>query len=86
MPNLPQEHDVPESFILYSTRYVLGRSSYAVGDMIDWLRAHWTDLSTNTQRTIQSDIQRRLRADDLGHEMDVQNWQKVLTLEVTSDE
>lgn len=76
---------------LAAVRYCLGRSSYIVGDCVDWLRAQWPNLSDSIKHTIARDIDEAFERDDearadgrehkpLGWDCDRQYWEQARRL------
>lgn len=49
---------------LAAVRYCLGRSSYIVGDCVDWLHYQWPNLSGSIKRTIARDVDEAIARDD----------------------
>jgi len=74
-----------------AVRYSLGRSSYIVGDCVNWLIANWALFGERTRGTIQRDVEKAFAADDasrergdsyhaLGMDMDRSDWGRVRAL------
>lgn len=74
-----------------AVRYCLGRSSYIVGDCVDWLLKVWPDLTDSTRNIIKRDIEEAFAADDkdretggsykrLGWDCDRRDWERVRAL------
>ena len=70
-----------------AVRYCLGRSSYIVGDCVDWLVANWQAFSPNCRAIVVRDLQEAMRRDDearergdqylpLGMDMDRREWER----------
>jgi hypothetical protein len=66
-------------------RYCLGRSSYIVGDCVDWLIANWGNFAPATRDLIRRELNEAIREDDeqrwskaqhsrLGWDMDRERW------------
>lgn len=85
--------DLPERFIHQATRYVLGRSSYAVSEHCDWLIANWDNIPLDEKALIVSDVEQAFRHErglrssrpdagysPLGMEMDKRDWERVRAL------
>ena len=49
---------------LAAVRYCLGRSSYIVGDCVDWLHKQWPHLSAGIRKSIARDIEEEIARDD----------------------
>ena len=69
--------DIEEDIIIYAFRYCLGRKTFAVPTMCDFLKMYWDSLSNKTKSIIKRDIR---SCDDLGMAMDKKEWEKVLEL------
>jgi hypothetical protein len=68
-----------DALCINSTRYCLGRQSYAVGENCDNLRRLWPVLSTNAKAVIIRDIKEELaRPGGGGAEMDRKSWRSLL--------
>lgn len=55
-------------------RYCLGRRSYIVGSCIEWLRATWSQIGSNTQGVILRDIVEAIIDKYAGDPIDVGAW------------
>ena len=77
--------------VIAAHRYCLGRSTYIVGDCVDWLISIWNDLDDNTKAIIERDTEEAFRRDDedrdecrdimaLGHDCDRREWEKLRRL------
>ena len=80
-------HEVPEDFVIYAFRYCLGRQSYAVGWMTDWLTKNWKELSIKLKELIQREIKeandRFIKHTDIysmGMDCDREAWLALLKL------
>ena len=76
---------------LAAVRYCLGRSSYIVGDCVDWLHHQWGDMSPSIRATIARDVDEEFARDDqarergenykpLGMDMDRRQWERARAL------
>ena len=79
--------DLPDRMIHQSTRYVLGRMSYAVSEHCEWLICNWDSIPDSARATIQRDVEaefeRSERTGDysnFGHTCDIEDWQDVRAL------
>jgi len=85
--------NLPDRFISQTTRYVLGRRSYGVGEHCDWLVAHWREIPEFERECIRMDVEVEFLRDDqwraghpsghegpLGMDMDRQEWEHVRKL------
>lgn len=86
------------SLIVYASRYAMGRKSYAVGEVTDWLKQHWDLLAPSVKEQIQTDIERRLKDEShaqvihdnperkpsqpLGQDFDREQWLEILDLPI----
>jgi hypothetical protein len=84
------------SLIVYAARYAMGRESYAVGEVTDWIEDHWDVLSSHVKNQIQEDIRRRVEDEaharvlhdnpereppqPLGQDIDRERWLRILNL------
>lgn len=84
------------SLIVYAARYAMGRKSYAVGEVTDWIEDHWDVLSSHVKNQIQEDIRRRVEDEaharvlhdnperkppqPLGQDIDRERWLRILNL------
>jgi hypothetical protein len=87
-----QDMNLPERFIHQTTRYVMGRTTYAVHEHCDWLVAHWDRIPEAERRVIQQDLEEAFGRDDraremgskdclwLGHDCDRNDWERVRAL------
>lgn len=76
----PALNNVPASIVFWAFRYVLGRSSYAVGDVTDFLVARWPELPANDRSNIVRDIKEHTAKYGWGHKCDEESWRQVLAL------
>ena len=53
--------NVEESILIYALRYVLGRQSYAVSDVMDSIKDNWKILGDNSKKIILKDITNYLK-------------------------
>jgi len=79
--------DLPERMIHQSTRYVLGRKTYAVGEHCKWLIDNWELIPPGEREVIQRDVERNCERHErnpiagwLGHNQDVEQWDRVRAL------
>lgn len=80
-----------ELMVIAAVRYCTGRMTYIVSSCADWLIKVWPQLTPNTQRTIQRDLEEAFLRDDearakgleykaLGHDCDRKQWERVRQL------
>jgi hypothetical protein len=67
-----------EDIIFYAFRYALGRKSYAVSDVVNYLLEVWDELTSETQQMIIKEIK---ECPDLGMDMDKNLWNIILKKE-----
>ena len=72
------ETDLEQFVVIAAFRYTLGRRSYAVSIITQWLIKNWDNIHINDQNLIRSEIQDALDHDCAGMEMDKQEWERVL--------
>lgn len=74
--------------VIAAHRYCLGRSTYIVGDCVEWLIAIWDTLPRKTKEIIQRDTEEAFERDDgdreggrdygtLGDDCDRAEWEKL---------
>lgn len=66
-----------EALLINSTRYCLGRRSYAVGEHCDILKRHWNQLSEKSKHVIMQDVEKALDRSELGMEQDRREWENL---------
>jgi len=64
---------------LYAFRYCLGRASYAVQEMVEELIINWGSMEA-FQSQIQNDIELAIVRGSAGHDIDIEQWQRILKL------
>lgn len=69
-----------DDLVLYAFRYTLGRQTYAVSEMVEYLVLHWSEIDPRVQRQIKHDIETADHRHALGMSMDKQQWMKVYRL------
>lgn len=85
------KHREAEMLIVGAFRYAVGRRSYVVGEMCDWLVFNWSELSSNTKHIIERDLEGEFERDDqarsasrdvkpLGDDCDRSSWERVRAL------
>lgn len=72
------ETDLEQFIVVAAFRYALGRRSYAVSIITQWLIKNWNEIHPNDQKLIKKEIQEALDNNRAGMEMDEQRWKKVL--------
>lgn len=71
--------------LLESFRYCLGRMTGVVSDCVENLIWYWDVIPPAWQQQIHDDIIRAISKDQARMPMDVEEWNKVLQLEVKGD-
>lgn len=67
-----------QEMTFYAFRYCLGRMTYAVSNCVDYLIAHWAELDDHHRKLIIKETSEAIAVGAAGHEMDVQQWNKLL--------
>lgn len=70
--------------MFYAFRYALGRTTYAVSDVSQYLIDHWDEIDAKHQRLIHTEISEALTNGTAGHECDKKCWHAVLAVPVSS--
>ena len=73
-------YEVTENIVVYAFRYALGRKTYAVGEVSDYLIENWHRFSKHTQSQIVEDIEKAIERGEAGMECDIQQWKRILLL------
>lgn len=73
-------YEVTEDMVVYAFRYALGRKTYAVQDVSDYLIENWHRFSKHTQSQIIDDIEKAIERGEAGMECDIKMWKAVLLL------
>lgn len=58
-------------------RYALGRASYIVSHVADWLIANRDQLTAHDRAMIVREIGEMAERDALGHDCDIRDWERV---------
>lgn len=66
--------------LLCSFRYSLGRMTYIVSDCVEWLTRYWNLLPSGWKRQIHDDIRKAIEQGRAGHDCDLAQWRRVLSL------
>ena len=72
------ETDLEQFVVIAAFRYTLGRRSYAVSIITQWLIKNWDNIDVNDQNLIRKEIQEALDTHSAGMKMDEQEWERVL--------
>ena len=73
--------EVNEDMVVYAFRYALGRMTYSVGTVSDYLIENWHRFGNFTREQIIIDIKEAIEKGEAGMQMDVDIWKRVLLLE-----
>ena len=73
---------VDNDIIFYAFRYALGRMTYVVQEVSDYLVNNWEEIEPDTRSQIQQDIKEAMVQGKAGWDIDQKIWQKVLDLPV----
>lgn len=63
--------------VFWSFRYVLGRKTYAVGNVVDIIIRNASKLTDETRNNIAREITRAINAHDAGMACDAEDWSAV---------
>lgn len=74
--------DGDDIVILAATRYALGRASYVVSDVVNFLLNNWNEISERNKNIILRDVKEAINQNLAGMECDVVQWSKILELGV----
>ena len=72
---------VNEDMVVYAFRYALGRMTYSVGIVSDYLVENWHRFKPTTRENIISEIMKAIDKGEAGMQMDIDSWKRVLLLE-----
>lgn len=64
--------------IMGAHRYALGRRTYIVGSIIEWLKENWKYVNEHSRFVILRDTARELMIGDAGDDMDIKCWTEFL--------
>jgi len=77
---------IPESeqrdLLIYAFRYTLGRATYAPHTVIAVLKKSWNNISQGDKRLYQREIKEAIEHDMAGHDLDKEEWSKILELDI----
>ena len=65
-------------------RYALGRRTYIVGTVVEYLVKNWEWMTPKYQQLIHKEIDEAEKRDGLGHDCDKAEWTKVRGLPLSS--
>lgn len=69
---------IDDNIIFYAFRYCLGRKTYAVAEMVDYLLDNWNDISKNLRDKIKKEIANAIENKRVGMDCDIKDWQRLL--------
>ena len=64
----------------YAFRYALGRMTYAVAQVAEYLIEHWEQIHIGVRIRILEEITEALKTGHAGMDMDRREWQRILDL------
>ena len=67
-----------DDIIFFAFRYCLGRRTYAVSMMVDYLLENWSNLPKNIRDKIKKEIEGAIKNDEAGADYDIEKWRKIL--------
>ena len=70
--------------LLCSFRYSLGRMTYIVGECVEWLTLYWHIMPENWRAQIHNDIRKAIEQNAAGMACDIEQWKRVLDLQVSA--
>ncbi len=73
--------EVNEEMVMYSFRYALGRKTYAVSTVSDYLIENWHRFKDHTKEQMIKEIEEAIKRGEAGMECDVDSWKRILLLE-----
>lgn len=73
--------DFNEGILFYAFRYAIGRRTYAVKDVVNYLFDNWYFISGNTKKLIIKEINQAIEKDEAGMDCDIEEWNKILDLD-----
>jgi hypothetical protein len=79
MPIRRHEITVDAGMLLCAFRYALGRRTYVVSEVTDWLKIHW-DAMAPWHKQIHDDITHAIEHGIAGDDCDVKSWREILEL------
>lgn len=67
-----------ERIVFIAFRYALGRMTYVVSEVVDYLLNNWNDISIEYQEKIIKEINEAFETNNYGHSIDKDQWEKIL--------
>lgn len=72
--------DFNEDIAFYAFRYALGRKTYAVKDVVDYLIQNWGKISARSKELIFKEINQAIAEGQSGMHCDTEQWQRVIEM------
>jgi hypothetical protein len=69
---------VADNIIWMAMRYALGRRTYAVNEVIDYIKGHWDTIDDRILDGMRMDIRKAIERGDAGDHIDLMEWQSLL--------
>jgi len=79
-------YEVNEDMIMYAFRYALGRNTYAVSTVTDYLIQFWHRFEPHTREQIIKEIEEAIEKNQAGMKCDIVRWKSLLLLEEATKE
>jgi len=70
--------EINQNIVFYAFRYALGRRTYAVSDVVDYLKENWEELDNQTQVQIRNEIGKAIDREQAGSHCDIKKWRELL--------
>ena len=67
-----------ELILLAAFRYALGRKTYIVGTVVDYLLNEWDSVGYTLKAQMQSEIKQAIKSGNAGMDMDIKQWERLL--------
>ena len=74
------EQQFNEDIAFYAFCYALGRLTYAVEIVVDYLLENWELIGTGTKKMIVDEINEAINKNDVGMDIDIKYWEKLLKI------
>ena len=78
---MTQLNDNMQAILFYAFRYVLGRSTYAVLDVVEEIVRYWGCLAQRHKDLMVKEIKEAIEKERYGMEIDKDQWMRILQLE-----
>jgi len=73
--------EVNEEMVMYAFRYTLGRKTYSVLTVSDFLIDNWHRFKIHTKEQMLKEIEEAIDRGEAGMKCDIDNWKRILLLE-----